>query len=214
MSGIERSGYSDLDGLLEVVRRTRELLEAVVDEGELPAGGAEYLAERTLRHVEGVQAGFIGWLRSEAAGLAELQYLLLQTAAARVGEARTPAELRAAAAEAVAERRLSPVGRPRIVNARPWNLAALGHARVVMAFMPRLPEEAVRYPAGWRTYADIPVPRGPAELAERIDELERQIWRTALGEVPATPVDPPFRRTYGFFDAADRLGLRAFRYLS
>jgi hypothetical protein len=81
---------------------------------------------------------------------------------------------------------------------------------VVLALMPRLPDEAVRYPAGRRTYADIPVPRGPAELLERIEELERQLWRAASGDSP-TPADQAFRRTYGFFDAADRLGWRALR---
>jgi hypothetical protein len=94
-------------------------------------------------------------------------------------------------------------------SAEPWNLAALDHARVVLAFLPKVPDEEVRYPSGRRTYADIAAPRGPAELAGRLDELERQLWRTATGRTP-DPVDPEFRRAYGFFDAADRLGLRAF----
>jgi hypothetical protein len=75
--------------------------------------------------------------------------------------------------------------------------------------LPRIPDEEVRFPAGRRTYADIPVPRGPAELSGRLDELERSLWRTATGRTP-DPVDPVFRRAYGFFDAADRLGRRAF----
>jgi hypothetical protein len=97
-----------------------------------------------------------------------------------------------------------------VTRSEPWHLAALAHARVVLAFMPRLPEEAVRFPAGRRTYADIPTPRGPAELSARIGELEQQLWRAVTGRVP-TPIDPAFRRTYGFFDVADRLGYRAFR---
>ena len=75
----------------------------------------------------------------------------------------------------------------------------------MLAFLPRLPDDAVRFPAGRRTYADIPVPRGPAELSERIDELERELWLTAVGH-PAPRTDPAFRRTYGFFDAAERFG--------
>ena len=93
--------------------------------------------------------------------------------------------------------------------AEPWSLAALAHARVVLAMLPRIADDDVRYPAGRRTYADIPAPRGPAELSDRIEELERALWRTAAGRRP-DPGDPAFRRSYGFFDAADRLGRSAF----
>lgn len=215
MRDIEHSGFHELDRLLELIRRTRELLDAVVDEGALPEGGAAFLAERTLPHLEGVQAGFIGWLRAEAAGVDELRFLLRQVAAIRVDAPRSPAEQRAADSEAALERALSesPGGGPAsgsLRRAEPWHLVALAHARVVLAVIPRLPEEAVRLRVGRRSYADIPTPRGPAELAARLEELEAQLWRTATGR-PAPPFDPAFRRTYGFFDAADRLGLRSFR---
>ncbi len=208
MRAFERTGFDDFDRLLAVVRRTRELLEAVATEGELPPDGAEYISDATLAHLEGVQTGFQGWLRADAADLAELRYLLRQAGSIRASAPRDDAEQRAAAAEALLERALA--GRPgrAIRGVRPWDLIALSHARVVLALLPRLPDESVRYPAGRRTYADIPAPRGPAELAARIDELVRQLWRTAAGP-PPTPRDPAFRRTYGFFDAADRLGWRA-----
>src|SRR5256885_6390367 len=62
------------------------------------------------------------------------------------------------------------------------------------ALLPRMPEGAVRFPGGRRSYADIAAPRGPAELAERIDELERELWQTATGRArPSTR--PAFRRT-------------------
>ena len=215
MRDIEHSGFSELDRLLELIRRTRELLDAVVDEGALPDGGAAFIAERTLPHLEGVQAGFIGSLRAESAGVDELRFLLQQVAALRVDGPRTRAEREAADAEAALEHALAELpgtgARPtQLPRAEPWHLVALAHARVVLAVIPRLPEEAVRFRVGRRTYADIPTPRGPAELAGRLEELEAQLWRTAIGR-PAPPVDPAFRRTYGFFDAADRLGLRAFR---
>ena len=76
MSEIEQSGFSHFDQWLALVRRTRELLDAAIDEGGLPAGGADYLADLTLPHLEAVQAGFVGWLRADTAGLAELRYLL------------------------------------------------------------------------------------------------------------------------------------------
>ena len=127
--------------------------------------------------------------------------------------AATPAERRAAAAERAHEALLAARDGERgdvraLRGAEPWNLAALGHARLVLALLPAIPDADVRYPAGRRTYADIPRPRGPAELAGRLEELERQLWRTAAGRLP-DPVDPGFRRAYGFFDAADQLGGRA-----
>ena len=212
MSEIEQSGFSHFDHWHALARRTRELLDVAVGEGGLPAGGADYLADLTLPHLEAVQAGFVGWLRADSAGLSELRYLLSLVGAARVQPPTSGSERRAADAEAAIERSLTSRGaRPpaRLRGAEPWDLAALSHARLVLAFLPRVPDEDVRYPSGRRTYADIPAPRGPAELADRLEELERQLWRTASGRTP-DPVDPGFRRAYGFFDAADRLGQRAF----
>jgi hypothetical protein len=213
MSDLEQSGFSEFDRWLALARRTRELLDAAIADGGLPEGGADYLADRTLPHVEGVQAGFIGWLRTDGAGIAELRYLLGRVAAIRVDGPATEAERRAAAAEAALELEAAhragagPVVRLRA--AEPWNLAALAHARLVLAMLPRLADEDVRYPSGRRTYADIAAPRGPAELSDRLEELERSLWQTATGHRP-DPNDPMFRRAYGFFDAADRLGRRAF----
>ena len=202
MAGLGTSGFSQFDRLVAVVRRTRELLDAVAADGELPSGGADFLADATLPHLEGIQDGFRGWLRADAAGPAELRYLVIQQGAIRAADrpADREAELAEAAAEARLPARRSPLRRP-----ESWHLAALAHARLVLALLPRLPDDAVRFPAGRRTYADLPAPRGPAELAERIDELERELWRTAVGH-PAPRTDPAFRRTYGFFDAAEQFG--------
>jgi hypothetical protein len=214
MNDIEHSGFSQFDGWRALARRTRELLDVAILEGGLPAGGADFIADTTLPHIEGIQNGFVGWLRSDAAGVAELRYLLGLVGAVRVEPAATDAERRAAAAERAGEALLA--GHDghgaggAIRGAEPWNLAALAHARLVLALLPAIPDAAVRYPAGRRTYADIPRPRGPAELAGRLEELERHLWRTAAGRAP-DPVDPGFRRAYGFFDAADQLGGPALR---
>lgn len=217
MAQLEQSGFSDVDRLLVLVRRTREVLDLVVAEGELSRSASDYLTETTLPHVEDVQAGFQGALRSDMADLDELRYLLLRVAEFRVEDPRTAAERRAADDETIAEARsrlawgsAGPGRRAKIERAPSWQLAALAHARVVLAALPRLPDLDVRFPAGRRTYADIPSPRGPAELADRIAELETSLWRVAQGRVPAAAIDPAFRRTYGFFDAADRLGLHGF----
>src|SRR5689334_19097733 len=213
MHDLEPCGFSEFDQWLALAQRTRELLDAAIAEGELPVGGADYLADRTLPHVEGVQAGFVGWLRTDSAGLAELRYLLDRVGSMRVDPPATNAERRAAAAEAAAERSAAAPARRRpaatLHAVEPCNLAALAHARVVLALLPQTADVDVRFPAGRRTYADIPAPRGPAELSDRLEELERSLWQTASGRRP-DPGDPAFRRAYGFFDAADRLGRRAF----
>lgn len=211
MTEFEPSGFSEFDRWLALAKRTRELLATALDDGVLPDGGADYLADRTLPHVESVQAGFVGWLRSDAAGVEELRYLLRRVASIRVDAPVTDAERRAAEAEEAVERTMAVRDgrRSSLRIAEPWSLAALAHARVVLAMLPRIADDDVRYPAGRRTYADIPAPRGPAELSDRLEELERSLWRTAAGRRP-DPTDPAFRRSYGFFDAADRLGRRAF----
>ena len=208
MKDLQPTGFDEFDRLAELVRRTRQLLDVVVGEGALPVGGADFLAEWTLPYLEGVQTGFYGWLRADTAGLDELRYLLLQVGVNRVEPPRDQAERRAAVAEELTEARTrasKAAPSPRLRGVDPWDLATLAHARLVLAFLPRVPQEQVRYPAGRRTYADIAVPRGPAELAGRIVELEQQLWRMATGR-RAAPLDPAFRRTYGFFDAAERLG--------
>jgi hypothetical protein len=210
MSQIDRSGYREFDRILDLARRTREVMEAAVLDGVLPDGAEDILADEALPHLETIQSGFRGWLRTEGVGLAELQYLLLQVGAMRADPASTPADRRAAASELAAEQRFAAMnGRPVLRAAEPWDLAALAHARLVLAMLPTLEPGDVRWPAGRPTYADIPVPRGPAELAQRLTELERQLWRLATGR-PATRTDPALRRTYGFFDAAERLGERGF----
>jgi len=217
MAHLDGSGFTHLDRMLRLVRRTRELLDRIVADGGLPDEDAAFLESTTLPHVEGIQVGFTGWLRSDTADAVELRYLLELVASMRVGPPHSAADRTAQLAEADAEarlagRRLADGARPvvRLSNAEPWHLAALQHARVVLASIPRVPESEVRYPSGRRTYVDIPAPRGPAELAERIGELEAELWKAVTGRV-SPPTAPAFRRMYGFFDAADRLGVRAFR---
>jgi hypothetical protein len=206
MADLEPTGFTQFDRLLAIVQQTRLLLDTVVGEGELPLGGADYLAGATLPHLETVHDGFRTWLRADAADRAELRYLLEQAGAIRAAAPGpiAPGERDAARAEAAAEALLErPV--PTLREVGPWHLAALAHARLVLALLPRLPDAEVRFPAGRQTYADIPAPRGPVELSERIEELERELWRTATGR--ARPrMHPAFRRTYGFFDVAERLG--------
>src|SRR3989304_4255979 len=82
-------------------------------------------------------------------------------------------EARAALIEALQAR--SGVGGVReLVPAPSEPLTAVGHARLVFAFLPRTPPAAVHFPAGRRTYADIPVPRSAGERAMRLAALGRE----------------------------------------
>ena len=207
-AGNDGSGFREFDRLRNLVGSTRLVLDHALG-GELPAGGAAFLAEATLPHVEAIEVGFRGWLRSDMAGLEELRFLVLRLAEARVGPPQTVAEAQAAEVEANRDRvRQSELG-SRLTPADAFPLVALAHARLVFAFLPQMPAAEVRFPSGRASYADIPTPRGPAELVERIEELERELWRIASGR-PVRPVDPAVRRTYGFFDAAEQLDRRTF----
>ncbi len=206
----DRSGFSEFDRLLELVRSTRLVLDELLGGGELPAGGADFLADATLPHVEAIEAGFRGWLRAEMAGLDELRYLVLRVAEARVGpRPRTRPRRRPPGPRRSATGSGWPSSGSRLSRADPFPLLALAHARLVFAFLPRLPATRSASRPAARPTPTSPSPRGPAELVVRIEELERELWRIASGR-PVRRVDPAVRRTYGFFDAAERLDQRTF----
>ena len=92
MTSADRSGFSEFDRLLELVRSTRLVLHSVLGAGELPVGGADFLAQATLPHVEAIEAGVRGWVRADMAGVDEQRFLLLQFAESRVTPPETPAE--------------------------------------------------------------------------------------------------------------------------
>jgi hypothetical protein len=202
-------GFAEFDQLGELYRRTLALLDVAARRDDLPDGATELIANRALPHIEDVEAGFRAWLRTDDSNLQELRTLVLQGGLA-LPEARDAQEQQAALAEAL-QARSGAGGRRELTPAQSRRLTALAHARLVFALLPRTASGDVRFPAGRRTYADIPAPRTPGELALRIEELERELWWLATGRLPR-PVDGPYRRTYGFFDTAERLlshGLRA-----
>lgn len=201
MQSFEPSGFAEFDRMAALFRRTRDLLDVVYATNELPAAATEVIATETLPHVEDIEEGFRVWLRAGAGELSEMRALVSR---AGVGgtEMRGAPEERAALVETMHELILA--AHTEILPAPARALAALEHARLVFALLPRTPAEEVRYPAGRRTYADISAPRRPAELAERIEELERSLWAVATDHRPAL-TDASYRRTYGFFDTAARI---------
>jgi hypothetical protein len=202
MKGFEASGFAEFDRMALIFRRTRELLDLVCATGDLPDDASEVLATQTLPHVDDIEEGFRVWLRAGTADLSELRALLAR-AGVHAREASTLAERRAALIETMHEI-AGATNQPEIVPAPARALAALQHARLVFALLPATPTADVHFPAGRRTYADISPPRRPAELAERIEELERSLWAVATHRPPRLS-DTGYRRTYGFFDTAARI---------
>jgi len=201
MQSFEASGFAEFDRMAALFRRTRELLDVVSMTRELPPEATEVIANETLPHVEDIEQGFRVWLRAGAVDIAELRALVAR-AGMLTTETRGAAEERAALVETMNE--IAAAARSHILPAPARALAALEHARLVFALLPLTPAEEVHYPAGRRTYADIAPPRRPAELADRIEELERSLWSVATHRTPPL-TDASYRRTYGFFDTAARI---------
>lgn len=201
MHSIEPTGFAEFDRLAALFSRTRQLLHEVMATHEITDEATEMLATEALPHVEDIEEGFRVWLRAGAVELSELRALVAR-AGLHASQSRDAAERRAALIETMHEMALA--ARTEIVPAPARALAALEHARLVFALLPKTPTEDVHFPAGRRTYADIAAPRRPSELAERIEEIERSLWSIATHHAPR-PTDASYRRTYGFFDTAARL---------
>ena len=197
-------GPRDFDRLTELFRRTRLALDVLLRRSEVDEASLALLATEALAHVEDMEVGFRGWLRARQARPSEMRDLVRRSVVG-LPEPTGPAERRAAASESMILERIAD---PRVEPAGTRRMVALQNARLVFAVLPRLPDHEVRFPTGRRTYGDIPAPRTPGELAARIEELERELWRAAGGREPH-PGDEAYRRTYGFFDVAERLSTKA-----
>jgi hypothetical protein len=198
------SGFGEFDRLTELFVRARDVLERVIRDDSLPPGSSGFLSDAVLPHVELVEQGFRVSLRANAADLNELRAFVR---AAGVGLDDGFADRLASLAQDAAERMVTP---PVLRHPSGGELAAIDHARLVFALLPNLPAEQAHWPRGWphEGYGDVDPPRRPAELAARIEELERHVWWTAAGR-PAV-ADPAYRRTFGFFDTAAWLGSQVF----
>lgn len=186
MSLLGDSSLFEVVYLSSICYTTKQLMmEYFAKGGKLTDEGVQYLSTSTLPHIDDMQEGFKWTLRATQADLDELRYLLRHAALFDWNSPDTE--------ETSRSRKPIPPDLRKI--------QALQHARIVLGIMPKMPKSAVTYPYE-KSYSDIPAPSGPAELAERIDELERIVWETAMQKALERPNTNSYRRAYGFFDAA------------
>lgn len=196
----EPTWFPAFDHLLETCRRTRSALLAVLHDGERDDAVRDVLARDALDHVDAVLEGIVLLARTGQFSSEELRELVQRAGIVAPARSGTP-DARAAEIEAA-----RPRSGLRAIDGR--TMLAAGHARVVFSVIPRLPPDAVAWPAPPRTYADIPVPRSEGELMLRAEELARVVWRVAAGD---SHRDEPLRRTLAFFEAGARLSFRGFQ---
>lgn len=188
-----RNAVQELLALGGLFVRTRQILRAHLQtDGRLPPEEVRFLAERTLPHVEAMQKGFQWTLRASDAELDELRYVISPLIP-------VPDE--------VAERARRQLERPEMAC-----VLAYLHGKVVMGMLPRIPRELATFPDGL-SYRDIWPPRGPGEVKDRLEELERGVWEVAAGKRPEAIYHGLHRRLYGFFEAGAWLGLQQARLL-
>jgi hypothetical protein len=80
-------------------------------------------------------------------------------------------------------------------------LIAYQHTLTVLGMVPRLPPEVITFPQPRPTYADVTVPRFPSQMLDRIEEIERTLYRATLMPLDDLAFDA-VRRTYAFFEAS------------
>ena len=193
MDRLLQTGNAELFDFAGLYVRTRAILREHLEALELQQQQATaFLAERTLPHVEAMRQGLRWTVRNEHGGVDELRYVV----GPDVGT-DDPLDRRA-------EQELS------AANLR--CLMALLHARVVMAWLPGLPREVTTFP-GPLGYRDIRAPRGPGELKDRLEELERGVWEVAVGRPRPSIQHGRYRRVYAFFEAGAWLALQQARQL-
>ncbi len=177
--------------LQKVASSTREALaQAIVDELLHQARSRRKVTMReALEYVEEVREGFTLSVRAEQAyDERELMYLVNQLLIDWDWLSDLGIEM----------------GMPETVERVGRQVVAFAMATVAMAMTPELPPDAVTFPLRaffpTNTYADISVPRSPAEVWERLAEVERVVYMA--GVRPLSSLHPsPLRRAYAFFEA-------------
>lgn len=196
MSGIQNieAARNILRDVARVVKYTRQTLAVMVQQ-DYQSGRLQAKSRRpgrladTLEHLGDVREGFILSQRTPAhVSISELQ-ALLEYALLDWGWIND----------------LNLIFEPGTkIESPSQQLLAYNHALVALATLPRLPAEAITFPQQRPTYADVSAPVLPAEMLERIEEIERIIYQAEVMPGQRLAYDP-LRRTYAFFEASSWL---------
>jgi hypothetical protein len=177
-------GLAHFKNLGEVADVARTLLAQALARGGDRVDDQDKL-DTTLRHLGDVREGFLITVRTSSF--------------------RSRSELRDLVRAILVDWRwLEPLGLKRTHPAAPLEkpvvqVIAFAHAAVTLGAMRHLPSEHVTFPHPRKTYADIPPPRSPGEVLERIEEMETVIARSAIKPLHRFGREP-VRRTYGYFE--------------
>ncbi len=190
------NAFYELFGLAHIFMRTRQaLLNYLARGGVLEEAEVTYLSTATLSHIDDIREGFQMTVRATEAALEELRYLVDRAGLFPWEEAYHDEPTRHV-----------------VITPEIKKLSAIGHARVVLGVVPLMPPERITFPS-LPSYRDIRPPSGPADLVDRIEELERAVWDTAVQRPPDAIDRETFRRTYAFFEAASWLAEQHLRML-
>lgn len=169
-----------------VAETTRTLLGLVLEQREPTPAQWERL-NTTLSHLTDVREGFLLSVRTGSGEPRELQDLVRYTLAGMDWSWLEAMGLQ-----------LLPDGSVYVPRLQ---LLSFAHSYLTMALLPRLPRQEITFPQP-RSYADIPVPRRPGEILERIEELEQVLTRLQLNAGAEGFRGDAWRRTYGFFETS------------
>ena len=197
MTGLQDLGVvrDALKILLQVVHSTCEVLNDLAQELAQHGQDAKLLSastsplSKTLTHIEAMREGFVLSQRTEQReDILEMQAILEHILFAEnwwedFGFSFTP------------ERKVFMLDN---------QLISYNHALITMTILPTLPAQAITFPQMRPTYADVFPPTRPAQILERIEEVEKTIYKACF-TAPKNLSYHAFRRTYAFFEASDWL---------
>lgn len=209
MKGYNRAAIFDFVGIGELADTTRHVLSlnlASTGEDEVRSGEMNQVEQMVLRQAQEylgrVREGFMLSVRTnEVRDRSELRFLIERVL---LDWERLSEELDVAYSDEI-----DASGIEQVRN----QLLAFGMAAVALGALPRIPKEKITFPRNLSrqgTYADIPVPRSPGEMLQRIEELERIIWQMTVHDIGdlVRRRYAMVRRTYGFFESSAWLALR------
>jgi len=176
-----------LKTLVKAIRSTYETLSQVIQRPDTPPKPqqAHYLST-SLEHIGHMREGFILSQRVSTHSEAdELRYLAQQV----LFDWQWLEELGLALKSGDQIERLGS------------QLITYQHSLTVLGLLPHLPPEVITFPQPHPSYADVPVPRLPGQMLDRIEEIEHILYRASFAPLDMLAFDA-VRRTYAFFEAS------------